>query len=103
MSSKIRVLTGALTDPCPVCGLKPKQGLCVAGEPDSPGLSMTLCFGCGLVQVIRDGMRCATTPEDEWLFHQPELISSIMAHAIIRSQNPLRTGEMVRQQMESES
>lgn len=100
MSYTKAALTGALTDPCPVCHLKPKLGIDTSGMHAEPtDGAYTICFGCGLVQVIRDGMRCALTEaEADWVFEKPELIISLVAISKMRAINPMRTGEIVREQ-----
>lgn len=95
-------LTGALTDPCPVCGLAPAKGVNILGDSAQPeDGSFTVCFGCGLLQIIRGGMRCALTEtEAEFLFQQDVVIYNILAVARMRAMAPMRTQEIVREQHE---
>ena len=97
-------LTGALTDPCPICGLAPVKGVNVFGEDATPvDGSFTVCFGCGLVQLIHDGMRCALTQEQaDWLFNQDVVLYNLIGVAKMRAINPMRTSEIVREQRENQ-
>ena len=93
-------LTGALTDPCPVCSMKPAHGMNVHGENAEPeDGAVTVCFGCGLVQIIHDGMRCALTEDEaDWLFSEEVLVAHIVAMSKMRAIAPWRTAEIVRGQ-----
>lgn len=93
-------LTGALNDPCPVCGLKPVKAVALHAEDADPSEgAVTVCFGCNLVQVIHDGMRCALTDDEaDWLFDQMLLQNNVLAVAKMRAKNPMRVGELVREQ-----
>lgn len=96
-------LSGAMTDPCPVCHLKPARG--VNFQDDRPATAsdgaLTVCFGCALVQIIRDGMRCSLSEDEaDWLFAQPALLMNVAAVAKMRAINPMRVGELVREQQE---
>lgn len=97
-------LSGALTDPCPVCHLKPVTGICVHGsDPQAEDGSLLICYGCGLVQIVRYQMRCALTPEEaDWMFERPELLHNVIGLAKMRAVDPMRTGELVREQYEEE-
>lgn len=106
MSSKYAevALAGAMTDPCPVCQMKPSRGVNVQGTDADPREgAFTVCYGCGLVQIIRDGMRCALSEaQADWVFEQPDMICSLVAIAKLRAQNPWRVGDIVRKQKEAE-
>lgn len=98
------VLTGAMTDPCPVCQLKPVKGVNLQGIGAEPTEgAFTVCFGCGLIQIVHDGMRCALTDaEADWVYNQIELVMQLLAISKLRAKNPLRTGELVREQTEQQ-
>lgn len=95
-----RPLAGAMTDPCPVCNLKPKNAVSTHGDATPDDGAITICFGCGLVQIIRNGMRCALQKGDCWVFDAPDMVVHLVALAKLRAMNPMRTGELVRQQAE---
>lgn len=82
----------ALTDPCPVCGMKATKGVGVAAyHPEPTDGSVLICFGCTLVQIVSDGKRVAVPEEmSDWLFGHPELQHQILIVAKIRASNPHR-------------
>lgn len=97
-------LRGALNDPCPVCCLIPVKALNY-GTPDDGANpdegAITVCFGCGLVQRIHDGMRCALSEgEAEWLFDRMDVIQHVVMIAKMRAKAPMRVSELVREQQE---
>lgn len=97
-------LTGALNDPCPVCCLIPVKAVnygapAQGAEPDEG--AVTICFGCALVQRIHNGIRCSLTAEEaEWIFYEMSVVEHVMSVAKLRSQNPMRVQELVREQRE---
>lgn len=97
-------LAGALNDPCPVCCLVPVKAVNYNrpgqdAEPDEGAVA--ICFGCGLVSRIHDGMRCALTDrEANWLFSTQAVVQHVLSVAKLRSKQPMRVQELVREQKE---
>lgn len=100
MSYDTYPLEGALSDPCPVCDMKPVTGMNNQGLGAEPHEgAVTICFGCGLVQVIHDGMRVAPSKDyAEWLYMQPDFLRSVLAVSQMRALNPGRTKEIIEEQ-----
>jgi hypothetical protein len=66
--------------------------------PDDDG-TITVCFGCGLVQMVRSGIRCAIPEDDaEDLFSNPAVIAAVITVAKLRAVDPMRVSEIVRAQ-----
>lgn len=100
-------LSGALNDPCPVCCLIPVKavnfGAPEQGAEPEEG-AVVICFGCALVQRIHNGMRCALTEDEaEFIFYNAGLIEHVLAVAKLRSQQPWRVADLVRQQKERDN
>jgi hypothetical protein len=98
-------LKGAMTDPCPVCMLKPVKGINITGESPEPSEgALTFCFGCGLMQIIRGGLRCALTQEEaDHMCGHMEVVEHLLALARMRAVNPFRTQELIREQIGRET
>ena len=93
-------MSKSLCEPCPVCNLVLDHARHAAGVENEPCEgAYTVCFGCGLVQVIHDGKRVALTEDEaDLVFDQPALLAAVLTICKLRAVNPHRVSEILAQQ-----